>query len=173
MRLYNELKKRESMGNKIKVALIGAGQMGTDIVSMVSSMPGLDIGAVVDINLENAQTAYKLSGLKENEIKESSSKTEIEDLIMHNKAVITSDSNIVTEVDNIDVVIDATGVPEVGAEVGLNSIMNGKDIVMMNVEADVVIGPILNKMAKKSGVTYTGAAGDEPAAIMEIYDYAK
>ncbi|WP_114458181.1 MULTISPECIES: SAF domain-containing protein [unclassified Halanaerobium] len=173
MRLYNELKKRESMGNKIKVALVGAGQMGTDIVSMASSMPGLDIAVVVDINLENAQTAYKLSGLNGNQIRESSSKTEIEDLVMQDKAVITSDSNIVTEVDNIDVVIDATGVPEVGAEVGLNSIMNGKDIVMMNVEADVVIGPILNKMAKRAGVTYTGAAGDEPAAIMEIYDYAK
>lgn len=173
MEIYSELKKREANNNKIKVGLVGAGQMGTDIASLSASMPGLDIAAVADIKLENAKKSYSLAGKRNDDIYESSSRTEIEDYVAQNKAVITADSQLITEVENIDVIIDATGIPEVGAELGLNSIMNGKDIVMMNVEADVVVGPILNKMAKKAGVVYTGAAGDEPAAIMELYNYAK
>jgi len=173
LELYKELQKREENGDNVKVGLIGAGQMGTDIVSMAASMPGLDIAAVVDIEMQNAKNAYILSGLDSDKIYQSNSHNEIEDLIIKDKAVISSDSNLITEIENIDVIIDATGIPEVGAEIGFNSIMNNKDIVMMNVEADVVIGPILNKLANKAGVTYTGAAGDEPAALMELYKYAK
>ncbi|MCB6567802.1 hypothetical protein LI169_22380, partial [Desulfovibrio desulfuricans] len=43
---------------------------------------------------------------------------------------------------------------------------------MLNVETDVVIGPLLDKMAKDNGVIYTGSAGDEPGAVMELYDFA-
>jgi len=70
------------------------------------------------------------------------------------------------------VVIDATGSPEVGAEISLSSIINKKHIVTLNVEADTSIGPILKKFAQNYGVVYTVAAGDEPAALKELYDFA-
>lgn len=43
---------------------------------------------------------------------------------------------------------------------------------MLNAEADVTVGPLLKKMADASGIVYTGSAGDEPGAIMELYDFA-
>ena len=64
------------------------------------------------------------------------------------------------------------GVPEVGAIMAYDAIQNRKHVVMLNVETDVVIGPMLTKMAKAAGVVYTGSAGDEPGAVMELYDFA-
>ena len=76
------------------------------------------------------------------------------------------------QIGTVEAVVDATGVPEVGAKVAMNSIMNGKHIVMLNVETDVVIGPWLKKQADSAGVVYSGTAGDEPGAVRELYDFA-
>ena len=40
---------------------------------------------------------------------------------------------------------------------------HGKHVVMLNVEADITIGRYLKAEARRAGVIYTGAAGDEPA----------
>ncbi len=61
----------------------------------------------------------------------------------------------ILENDLIDVVIDATGVPAVGAEIGLKAMEHGKHLVMMNVEADVTIGAYLKSEADRLGVTYS------------------
>jgi predicted homoserine dehydrogenase-like protein len=73
----------------------------------------------------------------------------------------------------VDVVVEATGVPEVGARVAHEAIRNGKHVVMLNAEADVTVGPALREMADSAGVVYTGSAGDEPGAIMDLYDFAR
>jgi predicted homoserine dehydrogenase-like protein len=71
----------------------------------------------------------------------------------------------------IDVVIDATGVPEDGADIGMRTIRNGKHLIMMNVECDVCIGPYLKHQADNAGVIYTLGAGDEPSSTMEIIEF--
>ena len=73
--------------------------------------------------------------------------------------------------DLIDVVIDATGVPAVGAEIGLKAMEHGKHLVMMNVEADVTIGAYLKSEADRLGVTYSLGAGDEPSSCMELIEF--
>jgi len=171
--VYQDLRELADRGEFISIGLIGAGQMGTDIVSQVAQMEGVKVPVVADIDIERAKKAYKLSGINEEKIYQSSSKAELEELIKDGKSTVTEDGFIVPELEGIDVIIDATGVPEVGARIGLDTINNKKHIVMMNVEADVVVGPILKKMADNAGVVYTGAAGDEPGAIMEIYNFAK
>ena len=56
-----------------------------------------------------------------------------------------------------------------GALVTLDAIAHKKHVVMMNVECDVTIGPMLRRLAEQAGVVYSLAAGDEPAAILELY----
>ena len=75
--------------------------------------------------------------------------------------------------DSVDVVVEATGIVEVGARVAYEAILGGKHVVMLNVETDVTVGAILGRMAQSAGVVYTGSAGDEPGAIMELYDFAR
>ena len=70
-------------------------------------------------------------------------------------------------------VIDATGNPNTGTQFALEAIANGKHVVMLNVEADITIGRHLHAEAKRAGVVYTGAAGDEPAATLELIGFAQ
>jgi predicted homoserine dehydrogenase-like protein len=88
------------------------------------------------------------------------------------RCVATTDWRLVTALPEVQVVVDATGVPELGAAIALAAIAARKHIVMMNVECDVTIGPLLRRRAEAAGVVYTLAAGDEPAAILELYRFA-
>lgn len=99
-------------------------------------------------------------------------KVEIEKALEEGKILFTDDVRILPGIENIDIIVDATGYTEVGAFVALSSIVGRKHVVTLNVETDVTVGPILKKMAKDYGVVYTLSAGDEPAALKELYDFA-
>ena len=84
---------------------------------------------------------------------------------------VTTDVEALYTCDHVDVVIDATGKPEMGAVIGLGAIEAGKHVVMMNVEADVTIGAWLQQRAREVGVVYTVGAGDEPSSTMELIEF--
>ena len=73
----------------------------------------------------------------------------------------------------IDVIVYATGSPEVGTQLAMLAIRNGKHIVMLNVEADITVGRLLARRAREAGIVYTGSAGDEPASTLELIAFAQ
>lgn len=168
-----KLKALEERGESIKVSIVGAGQMGRGMVSQMMLMKGMKPSVLVDINLENAINAYKMAGLTEDDFRVAKTLSEANKFIEEGKFVVTEDADIASKVDLVDCVVDATGVPEVGAKLALDSITNKKHIVMLNVETDVVIGPMLKRLADSAGVVYTGSAGDEPGAVQELFDFAE
>ncbi|AFA49678.1 NAD(P)H-dependent oxidoreductase [Acetobacterium woodii] len=170
--LNYKLLQLEENGKHIMTSIVGAGQMGRGMVGQIMSMKGMHPAVVVDINVENAINAYKHAGLKEGDFVVANTISEANDLLAKGKYIVTDNPEIATKTDLIDCAVDATGVPEVGAKVAIDSINAGKHIVMLNVEADVCIGPMLYKMANSAGVVYTGSAGDEPGAVLEMYDFA-
>ncbi|HHW01954.1 MAG TPA: NAD(P)-dependent oxidoreductase [Thermoanaerobacterales bacterium] len=172
LNLNTRLKQLEESGKKINIGLVGAGQMGRGMTSQMFCMKGIRPAVISDINLDNAKKAYTLAGINSDDIAVAKTPSEAEEAMSRNKYVVTDNFEVVTKALPVDVVIDATGVPEVGAEIALESIYNGKHIVMLNVETDVTVGPILKKMADSAGVVYTVSAGDEPGAIKELYDFA-
>ncbi len=170
--INDRLKELEEQGEKILASIVGAGQMGKGMVSQMMLMKGLKPAVVVDINLDSAKNAYKNAGLSEDEFKVANTVSEANKWIEQGKYVVSENAEIASKANLIDVAVDATGVPEVGAKVALDAIYNKKHIVMLNVESDIVIGPILKKFADNAGVIYTGSAGDEPGAVKELYDFA-
>jgi predicted homoserine dehydrogenase-like protein len=172
LNLNTRLKQLEESGKKINIGLVGAGQMGRGMTSQMFCMKGIRPAVISDINVDNAKKAYTLAGINPDDIAAAKTPSEAEEAISRGKYVVTDDLEVVTKALPVDVVIDATGVPEVGAQLALESIYNGKHIVMLNVETDVTVGPILKKMADSAGVVYTVSAGDEPGAIKELYDFA-
>src|SRR5690606_1776838 len=110
---------------------------------------------------------------QEKEIQMTNDLEKAERAISEDHVVVTEDLNLVLALDAVDVVVDATGIPNLGAEIAWKAILNKKHIVMLNVETDVTVGPLLYQMAQAADVVYTGAAGDEPAAIMELYHFAE
>jgi len=172
--LNYKLEQLEKAGTPIMAGIVGAGQMGRGLVAQMMSMKGMRPAVVVDVALENAKNACNNAGLVEN--KEYAVAETIEQgnkLLGQGKFVVTSNNELATKCDAIDCVVDATGVPEVGAKVAVDAINNKKHICMLNVETDVCIGHILYKMARNAGVVYTGSAGDEPGAVIELFDFAK
>ncbi len=75
--------------------------------------------------------------------------------------------------ERVDVVIEATGNPAAGIAHALAAIEAKKHIVMVNVEADALAGPLLARKAREAGVIYSMAYGDQPALIAEMVDWAR
>lgn len=162
----------EKAGKNILTGVIGAGQMGKGMVSQMILMKGMTPAIVVDINVNNAKNAFLSGGIAEENIKYAATFAEADTFIEAGMFVITDKTDVATQSEKIQVIIESTGVTEVGARVALDTILGKKHIVMLNAETDVVIGPILKKFADSAGVVYTGAAGDEPGAVKELYDFA-
>jgi predicted homoserine dehydrogenase-like protein len=170
--IHQDLARREAQGKPVRFAIVGAGQMGVDIVAEVSRMRGLEAVAVADILLERARDSYRIAGIPDERVAYAGTPGEANDAVRSGKFIYTDQPGIIPQIDGVDSVVDATGHPEAGAHIALDSFAHGKHVVMMNVEGDITIGPVLRRKAEQAGVIYTLAAGDEPTALMELYSFA-
>ncbi len=168
-----ELLRRAEKHGPITIGLAGAGQMGTDLIVQVALMSGIRIGAISETRPDRAVEAVLLAGHDRDSIVMASSPAAIDGAIEAGKIAVTDDLAAFAAAGRIDVVIDATGNPNIGTLLALDVIRNGKHIVMLNVEADITIGRFLKEEARKAGVVYTGAAGDEPACAVELIGFAR
>jgi predicted homoserine dehydrogenase-like protein len=169
----DELLARAKEKGPVTIGLAGAGQMGTDIIVQVSLMPGLRIGAIAEVRAETAIDGVLLSGRDRSDIVIASNANAIDAAIESGKVAVTDNLNALAQAGRIEVIIDATGNPNIGTLFALEVMKNGKHIVMLNVEADITIGRFLKEEARRAGVIYTGAAGDEPACTLEIIGFAR
>ena len=171
--LVAELKARADAGRPVTIGLAGCGQMGTDMMVQLNRMPGLRLGAVAEMRPPQAKAAAALAGFPEERTVYAESPSAIDAAIAKGLIAITSDPETLARSGLVDVVIDATGNPNTGTQFALEAIANGKHVVMLNVEADITIGRHLHAEARRAGVVYTGAAGDEPAATLELIGFAQ
>jgi predicted homoserine dehydrogenase-like protein len=169
--LNEELRERADANNPVKIGLIGAGQMGVDVVATVKMMKGVDVVAVADIHIERARDAYSVAGLR-GTVVEAKTSAEADAAVLDGKKIYTRDYRVICGMKSFDVMLESTGVPEIGARAALRSACSGRHLAMMNVETDITVGPVLRWYAEKKGVLYALAAGDEPAACKELYDFA-
>ena len=161
----------ETTGRPIRVGLIGCGEMGTDIVTQCQQMTGITVAAIAEIRPENAKKALRIAGRGDDDSAMADSPKTFAAVLESGKAALTADAQLICTSEHIDVVVDATGKPAVGAAIGLTAMEHGKHLVMMNVEADVTIGAYLQREAKRLGVVYTLGAGDEPSSCMELINF--
>ena len=172
--LGEDLKHRlQSLGRPIRVGLIGSGEMGTDIVTQCGLMPGITVAAIAEINPGAAAKALTIAGRAAGSHVEAGTQSAFDVALEGDKTAITTDAQLVCKSPHVDVVIDATGRPGVGASIGLTAMEHGKHLVMMNVEADVTIGAYLAHEARRLGVVYTLGAGDEPSSCIELINFVK
>jgi predicted homoserine dehydrogenase-like protein len=169
--LARDLRTRAETGKPVRIGLIGSGEMGTDIVARVAHMEGIEIGAISELNPAAATKAIDIAFREKGHSRDASTTDGINAAIEAGKIAVTTDANAILNSGLIDVVIDATGIPAVGAEIGLRAMEHGKHLVMMNVEADVTIGAYLKSEADRLGVTYSLGAGDEPSSCMELIEF--
>src|SRR5687768_7039334 len=120
--LAEALERRQREGTPVRVGLIGAGQMGTDIMMQTAQMAGVEVVAAADAIVDNVLAARSIAG-------ESARATEVVKgaaaaaaAIARGHLAVSASFVDVCRADGVDVVIDATGNPNVGAEVALATI---------------------------------------------------
>ena len=157
MNLYRLLQERAA-DKPVRVGLIGAGKFGSMFLSQVPSTPGLEVVAIADLDPNRARTACRTVGWPPSQV---------------DATVFLTDGIELANRSDVDVVIEATGHPAAGIQHALAAIEAGRHIVMVNVEADVLAGPLLAEKARERGVVYSMAYGDQPALTSEIVDWAR
>lgn len=166
-----DLKELEE-NNQIKIAVIGAGDYGLGLLCQLEEIEILQTSLVVDKKIEKALDALDRAGTDTDRVVSTNSISKINELIENGKIAVAEDITLVPDID-IDVVVDCTGSVEAGARLAYDSIRNGKHVIEVNVEMDVVVGPILNSIAEEVGVVYTLADGDQPSLIAGLVKWAQ
>lgn len=157
MNLMTQLAARVASDRPVRAVLIGAGKFGSMFLSQVPTIEGIEVAAIVDLDLERARQACRSVGWDDARI----AKTRFAEKL----ATVLG--------DDVDVLIEATGNPAAGIAHALEAIAARKAIVMVNVEADVLAGPLLARKAREADVVYSMAYGDQPALIAELVDWAR
>lgn len=169
MNLSTLLLEREAASRPVTVGLIGAGKFGTMFLTQARLTRGLHVVGVADLNVARAQSQLAIAGWPAEQYAAAS----LADALKRRATLVTADAEALIGSDGIEVVIEATGIPEVGIRHALRAIAHGKHIVMVNVEADALAGPLLARKARAAGLVYSLAWGDQPALICEHVDWAR
>lgn len=171
--IFEELQKLEEGGKPIRVGASGAGWMGSGFAAQMAQVPGMELAVLADTDGGAARQAFLATGLTVEDIVETDAVGRAEDAIRSGKRVVTGDYTLPAKIDAVHVVTDVTPSPTSGAEMAYAGIRHGKDVVLINIEADVTAGRILKKLAGDAGVLYSVSSGDEPGCLMELYDFVR
>ncbi|MBC8269007.1 MAG: flagellar biosynthesis protein FlgA [Rhodospirillaceae bacterium] len=169
MNLYAMLQARAEQGMPLRVGLIGAGKFGAMFLSQALHTPGLHILAIADLDVGRAREQLATTGWPPERYGATSPAKALAD----GSTYLTDDADELIRAGGIEVVIEATGVPEAGIAHALKCFERGRHVIMVNVEADALAGPLLARRAAQANVVYSMAYGDQPALIAEQVDWAR
>ncbi len=172
MNLSTELKQRAETGNPLRVALIGAGKFGSMYLAQARFTEGIQLVGVADLQIEHARNALLRVGWPSEQMQPAGTSQEINDLSSSGRVVLTESAEELIRAE-VDVVVESTGSPGAATQHALWAIESGRHLVLVTVEADVLVGPLLSKRARQAGVVYSMAYGDQPALICELVDWAR
>ena len=158
MNLYRLARERAAAGRPVKIGLIGAGKFGSMFLNQIPTMPGVELAVIADLDIERAKNACRTVGW---------------DAARVGRTRFVASGAEACADPQVEVVVEATGSPPAGIAHARAAIAAGKHIVMVNVEADVLAGPLLAEEARAKGVVYSLAYGDQPALTCEMIDWAR
>jgi predicted homoserine dehydrogenase-like protein len=169
MNLHALLSARAAGGKPLRVLLIGAGKFGSMFLAQARRTPGIHVVAVADLSPPRARESFARTGWEG----ERCAARTLDEAARNGTTCVTDDAARAITSGAVEIVIDATGSPAAGIRHALACIAHGKHIVMVNVEADCLAGPLLARRAREAGVVYSLAYGDQPALICEMVDWAR
>ena len=164
-------KRLADLSKPIRVGIAGAGEFSLEMVTQIGYIKNMEVSAIGDISPDAAVQAFKAAGYGGEQIVVAKSVSQAKSCMDMGKRVVFEDGLALCELP-VDAVCDVTGDPCFGAEFGYRAIENGKHTIVVNIESDVVVGPILKRLADSAGVVYTEGDGDQPSLIKGLYDWA-
>ena len=169
MNLYRMLRERAAQERPLRIGLIGAGKFGAMYLAQAKHTPGIHIVGIADLAPDRARAALERTGWPAERYDAASLPAAARSGATH----VSEDAAALIATPEIDIVIDATGNPAAGIAHALACCTHGKHVVMVNVEADALAGPLLARRAREAGIVYSLAYGDQPALICELVDWCR
>ncbi len=169
MNLSTLLAQRAAGGRPVRVGLIGAGKFGSMVLAQAQRIAGLHVVGIADLDVGKARASLARVGWPA----ERFAARTLDDAARSGGTCVLDDANALAASPHVDCIIEATGHPLAGVRHALAAIEGGKHVVMVNVEADVLCGPLLAERARARGLVYSMAYGDQPAIICELVDWVR
>jgi homoserine dehydrogenase len=149
--------KLENRKEPIRIAFIGCGKFVSMFLAQYNHLDKIQIDSIVDLNIDRAKKNCINSGIKPSSIDEINFTNSLDDILDR----------------NIEIFIEATGNPIVGTVHAVKIIKNKKNLILVNVEADITCGKYLSDLAKENNVICSMAYGDQPSLILEQIEWAR
>jgi predicted homoserine dehydrogenase-like protein len=169
MNLASMLAERNAAGRPVRIGLIGAGKFGSMLLAEAQRIDGLHVVGIVDLDVAKARGSLARVGWPE----ERYAARSLDEAVRDGTTCVLDDVGALLASDDVECVVEATGHPIAGVRHALQAIEHGKHLVMVNVEADVLCGPLLAERARRQGLVYSMAYGDQPALICELVDWVR
>jgi len=169
MNLFSLLNKRADANNPIRIGLIGAGKFGSMFLSQAQKTPGFHVVGIADLDPDKVRASLADVGWPQEQYGAPS----FDEAVRNGSTFISDDAEALIKVPGMEVIIEATGNPAAGIAHALAAFDQGCHVIAVNVEADVLAGPLLAARARQAGVVYSLAYGDQPALIAEMVDWAR
>lgn len=167
-----QLEKLQKENRPLKIGMIGAGFMARGIaLQLIQTVPGMRLVAVANRTVEKAKVLYEEA--KVTNIVEVQTQDDLNTAIESNSYAITNNPYLLTENEQIDIIVEVTGTIEYAAGITLSALQNKKHVVHINAELEATLGPILKYYADQNGVVYTNSDGDQPGVTMNLYRFVK
>ena len=170
--MYMEALHRAACERTVRALVIGAGEYGLSFIAQSRRTPGLKVSAIHARRIERGVAAFRHAGLMGEAIQVCETLAQVEAALRAGKVVVSSDALMLIRLP-IDIVVEATGAPEVAAVHADAALRNGKHVAMVSKEADSVVGPLLHRRAKAAGLVYTPVDGDQPSLLMQLIMWAR
>ena len=149
--------KLENRKEPIRIAFIGCGKFVSMFLAQYNHLDKIQIDSIVDLNLDRAKKNCINSGIKPSLIDKINFTNSLDDTLDR----------------NIEIFIEATGNPIIGTVHAVKIIKNKKNLILVNVEADITCGKYLSDLAKENNVICSMAYGDQPSLILEQIEWAR
>ena len=169
MNLHGLLTQRAATSGPIRIGVIGAGKFASMFFTQVLHTPGIHLVGVADLDVDKARGALARTGWPAERVGSSS----LAEAMRTGGTHVGDSADDLIAVPGLEVVLEITGNPIAGARHAESAIDAGCHVVMVNVEADCLLGPVLADKARAAGVVYSMAYGDQPALISELVDWCR
>ena len=171
MSYSKRLAEREArLGRRVKVGVVGAGQMGSGLIAQIERSTGMEVAVVADIAVEKGVAAYENAGRGGVTVETDLAKAS--ELVRAGKPVVIDDGLLMPRLP-VDIVLEVSGVPDIAAQIAFASLIQRKDVALMTVEADITVGLLLGSIANAGDAVYTICRGDEPVEALLLCEYAE
>lgn len=167
MGLWHRLTRAADDGLDARVAVIGAGFVGRNVVARLAATPGMRPALVVNRTVEAGRQAYALAGFDPAVVLVSDDPEALAVALADRRPAVAPIPGVLRALD-LDVAVEATGAVGYGALAALDALESGTHVVTMNAEADVTLGALLARTAAANGTVYTIADGDQPGVLLRL-----